>query len=149
MQDFTVISEQDRRDWSYLACVTGSTGIGMTTGRLLGLKGLLLGAAAGLGYGLYTCRSLREPIKKKLFSNARPLTDQELIHALRAVRLETGVQSKSDAMYLLSAARIGYRNSYRHGSIAPSRLSSSPRASAQILLIHRVDRRGVAYSGAS
>jgi hypothetical protein len=69
MDDFNIISEQDTRDLSYGSCVAGSALTGLAVGRILGLQGLLAGAAAGLALGLLTCRHLQEPIKRKLFSD--------------------------------------------------------------------------------
>ena len=134
MDDFNIISEQDKKDLSYGACVAGSALTGMAVGRFIGLQGLLAGAAAGLAFGLLACRHLQEPIKKKLFSDTGRLTDQELAQAPRAVRLETGVQSKADAMYLLAAARTSHRAGIERGSARSSNSHGSARASAQLLL---------------
>ena len=103
--DFTVFSDKDKQGFSYGVCVGGAALTGAAVGRILGLQGLAVGAAAGLAYGLMACPHLKEPIKRKLFSQNGKLSDAELSHALQTVKRETGVKSKADAMFLLSAAR--------------------------------------------
>jgi hypothetical protein len=105
MDDFNVISEQDRHAVSYGACVGGTTLVGMAVGRFVGLQGVLAGAAVGLAYGLLTCKKLAPAIERKIFSSQERLSDVELASVLRVVRDQTGVQSKADAMYLLSQVR--------------------------------------------
>jgi hypothetical protein len=69
------------------------------------LPGLLAGAATGLAIGLLTCKRLSPAIERKLFSEHERLSEHEILQVLRVVRDETGVQTKSDAMYLLSHVR--------------------------------------------
>lgn len=105
MDNFNLFTPQDRQDVSYAACIGGSTAIGLAVGRFGLLPGILAGAAAGFAIGLLTCRKVSPAIERKLFSKSEKLTDQELLEVLKIVREETGIQSKSDAMYLLSHAR--------------------------------------------
>jgi hypothetical protein len=105
MDDFNFFTNQDRQDISYAACLGGTVLVGGAVGRFGGLYGLLGGAAVGLAIGLVTCHRLSPAIEQKLFSRTAALTEQELLQTLRVLREQTGAQSKSDAMYLLSYAR--------------------------------------------
>jgi hypothetical protein len=105
MDDFTIITDEDKADVSYGACVAATTLTGVAIGRFAGLQGLLVVGGAGLVAGLLACRYMEEPIKQKLFGGAGALTDDELAQALHGVHLVTGVQRKAEAMYLLAAAR--------------------------------------------
>jgi hypothetical protein len=106
MDNFNLFTPQDRQDISYGACLAGTTLTGMAIGRFGGLGGLAAGAVVGLTIGLLTCRKLSPAIERKLFSQNEALSEHELLQALQVVRDETGVQSKSDAMYLFQQARI-------------------------------------------
>lgn len=105
MDDFNIITDEDKTDLSYGACVLGTTLTGLAVGRFAGVQGLLAGGGVGLAIGLLTCKTLSGPIKKKLFSQTGRLSDHELAQALQAVRQQTSVTRKSDAMLLLSLAR--------------------------------------------
>ena len=98
MDTFNFITEDDRRDLAYGACIGGTTLTAMAVGRIGGLYGLLGGAAVGVAIGLLTCPFLKEPIKQKLFSDDEPLSDEELVATLEAVHLQTGGETKSDAI---------------------------------------------------
>lgn len=137
MDDFNVVSAKDRQDLSYLACVGGMALVGAAVGRFGALPGLFAGAATGLAIGLLTCKRLSPAIEKKIFSSKERLSDAELLSALRVVRDQTGVQTKSEAMYLLSQARTA-------AAAGGSSLQDSqnacvpPRIAAVQLLSHRV-----------
>ena len=105
MDDFNLFSTKDRQDISYAACLGSTTLIGASVGRLGMLPGLLAGAATGLAIGLLTCKRLSPVIEKKIFSNSEPLSEGELLSVLRLIREQTGVNTKSDAMYLLTQVR--------------------------------------------
>jgi hypothetical protein len=104
--DFNVLSQKDRQDMSYAACIGGSVLIGAAVGSMLALPGMLAGAAEGLAVGLLTCRRLSPAIERKLFSRTERFSERELTTVLKAVRDQTGASSKSDAMYLLRHVRI-------------------------------------------
>ena len=138
---FNILTDADKRDISYGACVAGSALIGAGVGRFLGLQGLLAGAGAGLVIGLMACPKLQEPIKRKIFSQNARLTDQELTQAMAVVRSETPVTSKSDAMYLLGVARQQYASN--PGAFDGRRTSVPPlRSAAQQLLANKGRVRG-------
>lgn len=105
MEDFDLFSPKDRQDLSYGACVGGSVLVGAAVGRLGMLPGLLAGAAAGLALGLLTCRRLSPAIERKIFSTHERLSEFELASVLKVLRDQTGVPTKSDAMYLFSQVR--------------------------------------------
>jgi hypothetical protein len=105
MENFMFITEQDKSDAAYAACVGGMALSGAAFGRLVGLKGLVVGGVGGAVYGLLSCRTLAEPIKAKLFSSTAKLTDGEIAAALRAIRLQHPSVSKSDALRQLAAIR--------------------------------------------
>lgn len=133
MDDFNVISAQDRQAVSYGACVGGSALVGMAVGRILGLQGVLAGAAAGLAIGLISCKRLAPAIERKIFASNEQLSDSELASALRVVRDQTGVQSKSDAMYLLSQVRALATSQPAALKKAPSTCVAPRTAAAQLL----------------
>lgn len=107
MDDFNVITEDDKDQAAYLACVGGMTLVGMAVGRFGGLPGLLLGGGVGLAIGIKACRSqvLHEPIRQKIFSAQSRLMNHEILAALRAIRQERPGISKRDAMTVLAQVR--------------------------------------------
>jgi hypothetical protein len=105
MEDFDPLSAKDRQDVSYVACIGGTTLVGAAVGRFGGLPGLVGGAAVGLAIGLLTCKRLAPAIEKKIFSSSERLTEGEVLSAIRVIRDQTGVRSKTEARYLLSQVR--------------------------------------------
>ena len=65
MDDFTMITDEDKANLSYSACVAATTLTGMAIGRFAGLQGLLIVGGAGVVAGLLTCRHMEEPLKHK------------------------------------------------------------------------------------
>lgn len=112
MDDFNAITEDDKDQAAYLACVGGMTLVGMGVGRFGGLPGLLLGGGVGLVVGMKACRSslLKEPIRQKIFSAKAKLEDHEILAALRAIRQERPGISKREAMTLLAQVRTNGRS---------------------------------------
>lgn len=103
--DYMAITEADKEKLSYAACVGGMALTGAAVGRFLGLQGLFVGGVTGAAYGLISCKTLQEPIKKKLFSQTSRLTDYEIVSALRALRFRSPLLKKDEALELLAAAR--------------------------------------------
>lgn len=89
------------------------------------LPGLLAGAATGLVVGLLTCKRLSPAIERKIFSSTERLTDGELLSVLRVIRDQTGVQTKSEAMYLLIQARVAAAASSESIRRMPKRLPTT------------------------
>ena len=110
--DFNLFTDDDRATTAYRMCVAGTTITGAAVGRWGGLYGVLAGGAAGLAYGLMTCKKLSPYIERKLFSRNAKLSDAELSKVLKEVRNQTGVRSKSSALALLADAR---REMFRRG----------------------------------
>lgn len=139
--DFTILTEKDKKDISYSACIGGSMLVGVAIGRFAGIHGVLAGALAGLALGVANCKYLKgaEVIKYKLFSSNEKLSDQELKWVLQAIKFETEVKSKSDAMYLLSLLRNNkIANGMQH-PIDGSENSYTPlKAAAKVLLNQRL-----------
>ncbi len=104
MDDVRVITELDRKHVAYGLCVLGFTGVGASWGAAGGL--VLLGAAGGAVAGLYSCRHLSEPIKRKLFSRTGRLSEDEFRLALIAARREFPFASKPQLLNLIADARI-------------------------------------------
>ena len=136
MEEFGFFTDRDRKDASYAACVGGATLVGAAVGRFALLPGLLAGAATGLAIGLLACERLSPAIGRKLFSQHERLSEQEVLQALRALRDETGVQTKNDAMYLLGHLRsVGTLQS--HALSKEMKTSLPARIAAQRILAHR------------
>lgn len=131
MDDFNLFSLQDRQDISYAACIGGSVILGGMVGSFSrSTPGILIAAAVGLALGLLACKQFNPAIEKKIFSGTERLSEGELLSALRVVRDQTGVQTKSEAMYLLSQARSAaiakgddIRN--KQNSCVPPRIAAS------------------------
>ena len=136
MEDFNRFSTKDRQDISYAACLGGTTLVGAAVGRFGMLPGLLAGAATGLVVGLLTCKRLSPAIERKIFSSTERLTEGELLSVLRVIRDQTGVQTKSEDMYLLSQARVAATASGESIRKSPS-ACLPPRVAAVQLLAQR------------
>lgn len=111
MDDFNVITEDDKDQAAYVACVGGMTVVGIAVGRFGGLPGVLLGGGVGLLVGIKACKSslLKEPIRQKIFSVKAKLEDHEILAALRAIRQERPGLAKREAMTLLAQVRTNSR----------------------------------------
>ena len=105
MDNFNIITEEDKLNMSYGACVGGHALIGMAVGRFVGIEGLLAGGIVGTAVGLLTCKRLQEPIKKKLFSSHAHLRDREIAAALQEIHQQRPELSKQDAIDLLASVR--------------------------------------------
>lgn len=105
-ENFDIFTEEDKTSTAYAMCVAGTTIVGGAVGAATRSPiAIVVLAAAGLGYGLMACPRLAPAIKKKLLSSNAVLSDSELSQALRVVRDETGVRTKSDALAVLAQAR--------------------------------------------
>ncbi len=103
--DFNVITEQDRTHISYGLCVLGTMAVGATLGSMAGGQ-TLLGAAGGTIWGLYACRYVTEPIKRKLFSRNERLSEQEYLRVLVGARHQFPHATKAQLRDLIAAARL-------------------------------------------
>lgn len=106
MDNFEVLTTEDRQQVAYAMCIGGSVLLGAAVGRLGALPGLAAGAAVGLLIGLATCRKLAPAIQRKLLSHSDALSESEVLAVLRVLRDDAGVATKHDAMYLLGRARV-------------------------------------------
>lgn len=105
MDDIRVVTEQDKKHIAYGLCVLSVTGVGATWGAAAGGQ-VLLGAAGGAVAGLFSCRHLYEPIKRKLFSRHGRLSEEEFRLALIAAQREFPFASKPQLLDLIAGARI-------------------------------------------
>jgi hypothetical protein len=133
--DFTFLTEKDRRQDAYLLCVGGTTLIGLATGAALAVPGMLAGAAEGLAVGLLTCRRLSPVIERKLFSRTESLSDRDLLTVLKVVRDAGGVRTKSEAMYLFSQVRTALAAG--PDSLSDPGVCLPPKLAAKRLLAYR------------
>ena len=133
MDDFNLFTQKDRQDISYGACIGGSVLIGAAVGRVAMLPGLLAGAATGLAIGLLACKRLSPAIERKIFANNERLTDGELASVLKVLRDQTGVQTKSEAMYLFSQARAAASANGKNLAVRPMACVPPRMAASQLL----------------
>jgi hypothetical protein len=105
MDDIRVVTEQDKEHVAYGLCVLGLAGVGATWGAAAGGQ-ILLGAAGGTVVGLFSCRHLHEPIKRKLFSRNGRLSEEEFRLTLIAAQREFPFASKTRLLDLIAEARI-------------------------------------------
>lgn len=101
-EDFDVITEQDKKHISYGLFVLGQIAAGATLGSIA-VGQTLIGAAGGTVWGLYSCKYLAEPIKRKLFSQNRRLSDHEFKQALSAAKRQFPSATKRDDLLALIA----------------------------------------------
>jgi hypothetical protein len=103
--DFNIITEQDKAHVSYGLCVLGHMASGATLGSLAGGQ-TVLGAVGGTVLGLYTCKYLAAPLKKKLFGQAGRLSEPEFKQVLMAAKREFPHATKSQLLDLIANARV-------------------------------------------
>lgn len=104
MDDFNVLSDQDKQDFAYKACLASTTVIGMAVGAAAGGVGAPVGAAGGAAWGLIMCPYISPALKRK-FSSAQALSEQDIVEGLRAMRFADPTVSKKNAIRRLAAAR--------------------------------------------
>jgi hypothetical protein len=100
-----LFTEDEKNSISYKACVGGTTLTGLALGRFGGIHGLVVGGAAGLAWGLLTCKYLKEPIKRKLFSHSERIHEGELSSLLNTIRSQHPALTKNQAIELLAQIR--------------------------------------------
>lgn len=103
--DFNIITDQDKKHISYGMCVVGTMAVGTTLGSMAGGQ-TLLGAVGGTVWGLFNCKYVAEPLKRKLFSQHTRLSDQEFAQVLRAARQQFPHASKAQLLDLIASARL-------------------------------------------
>lgn len=140
MDEFEFFTQEDRQDIAYGACLGGSALVGAAVGGMTAtVPGIVLFAAAGLAYGLVACKRLSPTIERKIFGANERLSEHELASVLKLIRDQTGVQTKSEAMFLFSQVRTAVRA----GAVGPRSSSASclpPRIAATRLLAQRLGR---------
>lgn len=105
-------TEKLRQKLAYAACILSGAASGLIAGakfpapapapyKALGAAAL---AVAGLGGAILSCPYITTTLKNR-FTRNESLTDNEIVAALQAMQIITGVQNKSDAAYLLILAR--------------------------------------------
>ena len=107
--DFSLFTEEDKNHASYALCVLGHMAVGATLGSMAGGQ-TLLGAGGGTVWGLFNCRYLSQPIKRKLFSQRERLSDWEFRQVLTAAKREFPLATKPQLLGLITQIRL---DSYR------------------------------------
>ena len=133
-EDFNLFNENDRQNISFKLCLGGNVGLGIMVGSWVPVVGSLVGAASGLALGIMACKKLTPAIEKKLFTY-ESFTEKELIEVLKVVKEQSNVKTKSDAMYLLSHARVA---AITKGKGLNTKISLTPATSVDKLLEKRV-----------
>ena len=128
MDDLSVFTPADKSSAAYLACVGGMGLVGASVGRFGGLYGLFLGAAAGIGYGLLSCKRLSPVIERKLLSQSDRLTDAELTQVLGVLREQAGVQTRREGLHVIAQVRHA-------AALNPEALTKPPNA-FQTMRVH-------------
>ena len=108
MDDFALLSEEDKQNGAYVVCVFGTTVSGLLVGAYSRSPfNMLLLGGAGLALGLKACKLpiVQDALRTKISSSNSKLTDNEILTALRAIRQEHPGISKSDAMGILAEVR--------------------------------------------
>lgn len=103
--NFNIITEQDKKHLSYGLCVLGTMAVGAMFGSMAGGQ-TLIGAAGGTVFGLFTCRHLAEPIKRKLFSQNGRLSEPEFKQVLVAAKQQFPLATKAQLLDLIANARL-------------------------------------------
>jgi hypothetical protein len=131
--DDSEILEKLKSDGSYMGCVLLFTAIPAAVGAWTRQAPVVIALGAiGLKVGLAKCEFLAPMIKKKIWSN-ESFTESEFLVTLQAMQTITGIQNKSDAMYLLSQAR----QSLADGDLNEQKTCMPPRVAASMLLAQR------------
>jgi len=103
-ENFSIITEQDKKHIAYGLCVMGNMAVGATIGSIAGAK-TLLGAAAGTVWGLFACPYVAKSIKQRLFSKNGRLSESEFLQVLGAAKRQFPLASKAQLLDLIADAR--------------------------------------------
>ena len=103
--NFYVLTEQDKKDTAYTACIAGTTVTGLAVGGFLGGVGAPVGAVSGFAWGLLSCRRLSPFIKRKFFSKIQPFQESEVVSMLQEIKSLHPWSSKKDALKMLAAIK--------------------------------------------
>lgn len=101
--DMTVLSEKDKGRMAYAMCVLGTGAVGATFGSIAGGQ-TLPGFAGGLVLGLFMCKWVETPLKRKLFSSQR-MSEQEFVAIARQTKKEFPTLTRDQVFDLLAEAR--------------------------------------------
>jgi hypothetical protein len=114
LDDFTILTEQDKSKAAYGLCVLGVAATGATFGSLVGGQ-TVLGFVGGGVMGLFLCKWIEQPLKQKLFS-AQRMTEREFQALAAQTKREYPQLTRNQVLELLAAARraaIGDPRRYR------------------------------------
>ncbi|MBZ9936352.1 hypothetical protein LB518_08605 [Mesorhizobium sp. BR1-1-16] len=105
IDDFEVLTEDDKRHVSYGMCVLGTMAVGATFGSFLG--GLtLVGAVGGTVAGLLMCRTIEQPLKRQLFGANTRMSEGDFLNLARQTKRQFSNLSRGQVLDLLAASRI-------------------------------------------
>lgn len=106
--DLNVLTDEEKKHMSYRLCVLGTGALGATFGSIAGGQ-TLLGAAGGTVFGLFSCKLVAEPLKRKLFSQNTLLTEPEFKLVLAGAKRQFPFATKLQLLELMANARMESR----------------------------------------
>ena len=110
MDNLEFLTDDDKNDISYKACVGGQTLVGAAVGGFALGFGSIAGGLVGLASGLMTCGYLAKPIRQKIFAQHARLSDFEIDKTLAAIKKMHPQLDKKQALQALAAVRQSKSN---------------------------------------
>lgn len=104
MDDFEVLTMDDKRHAAYGLCVLGFMAAGATFGSFAGGQ-TILGAAGATVVGLFACKGVEEPLRKKLFDSASAMSEAEFIKLVQQTKRAYPGMSKPDVLDLIGTSK--------------------------------------------
>jgi hypothetical protein len=113
------LTEEDKKDGAYKACVFGTTLVGLWVGsQLRHPLAMVVGGGAGLAYGLLACQKIAPAIKQKLIKDLK-LEDNEVTTMLDEIRRSRPYFSRKETIRTLAHIRVEVvRNPEKYKKIA-------------------------------
>ena len=109
--DFTILTEKDKKHVAYGLCVLGTAATGATFGSIAGgqtLPGFLIGGVAGL----LMCKTVAKPLKQYLFSS-RPMSETQFQSLASQTQRAYPRLAREQVLDLLAASRLAAMKSPR------------------------------------
>lgn len=105
-----LFTEKDKEHAAYGLCVLGWVATGATLGSLAGGQ-TFLGVAGGAAWGLFTCRYLTEPLKRRLFSYSERLSEDEFRQVFTAAKRQFPFAAKGELLDAIAQSRVEFTRS--------------------------------------
>ncbi len=109
--DFTILTDRDKKHVAYGLCVLGTAAIGATFGSIAGgqtLPGFLIGGVTGL----FMCKTVDKPIKQYLFGS-RPMSEMQFQSLASQTQRAYSRLTREQVLDLLAASRLAAMKSPR------------------------------------